>query len=128
MAYILVSGLRRLELKAMELAEAHPHEVVEDPGDGAESLGFDGIQLSLAEPLPTGLDEPALLKRHAPSRHSQQATSRMTPARISAAPLSITARSCRRRARIDPPHKPKTTDNFHRTIRLDRIHPVRRRL
>src|ERR1019366_9589189 len=34
-----------------------------DPGFRPEGLGFDGIQLSLARPLPAGLVEPALLKR-----------------------------------------------------------------
>jgi len=43
-----------------------PHKAAQDrrpnPGDCAQSLGFHGFELSLAGPLPAGLDEPALLK------------------------------------------------------------------
>ena len=49
-----------------------PHEAAEDrradPGDGAQSLGFDGFQLSLAGPLSAGLGEPALLKPTLPAQ------------------------------------------------------------
>src|SRR5687768_10751906 len=42
-----------------------PYEAAEDrradPGYGAEGLGFDGFQLSVAGPLSAGVDEPALL-------------------------------------------------------------------
>jgi hypothetical protein len=66
MAYILLSGLRRLGLKGTELVD-DPHKTAEDrcadPCDGSQSLGFDGLQLSLARALPAGLLEPALLER-----------------------------------------------------------------
>jgi hypothetical protein len=70
MAYILVSGLRRLGLKANELAEAQviddPYEAAEDrrpdPGDGAQGLGLDGFQLSVAAAISAGVGEPAPLK------------------------------------------------------------------
>jgi hypothetical protein len=71
MAYILVSGLRRLGLKATGNGGGagldDPHKTAQDRGadscDGAEGLGFNGLQLSLAEPLSAGLGEPALLKQ-----------------------------------------------------------------
>ena len=70
MAYILVSGLRRLGLKGNGTGAGagfhYPDEAAQDrradPGDGAQGLGFDGFQLSVAELLSTGLDESALLK------------------------------------------------------------------
>ena len=54
MAYILVSGLRRLGLKANRIGASagfhHPDKAAQDrradPGDGAQGLGFDGFQLS----------------------------------------------------------------------------------
>ena len=69
MAYILVSGLRRVGLKGTELVIGaglhYPDQVAEDrrtdPGFGSQGPGFDGIQLSLAKPLPAGLVEPARL-------------------------------------------------------------------
>ncbi len=71
MAYVLVSGLRRIGLKATELAQAqvfhHPHEVAEDwranPGYGSQGLDLDGFQLSLSGLVPAGLDQPALLRK-----------------------------------------------------------------
>ncbi len=84
MAYVLVSGLRRLGLKATELAEAQVSTIRTkllknrraDPGDRAQSLGFDGVQLSLAGSLSAGLDEPALLK---PNSSTSSHTSRSSP-------------------------------------------------
>ncbi len=70
MAYILVSGLRRLGLQGDSTGRSagsnDPNEAAEDwcadPGDGAKGLGIDGLQLSVAGSLPAGVVEPALLK------------------------------------------------------------------
>ena len=67
MAYILVSGLRRLGLQGHRAGRGagidDPHEAAQDrsadSGDGAEGLGFDGFQLSLAKSVSAGLDQPA---------------------------------------------------------------------
>ena len=74
-AYVLISGLRRVGLKGTELALAQVStfrtkllKIGAKSGYPLGSSGFDGIQLSLAEPLPRGLDEPALLKRQRPPR------------------------------------------------------------
>ena len=44
----------------------HPYEAIEDrcadPGECAQDLDFNGLQLSLAGPVSAGLGEPALLK------------------------------------------------------------------
>jgi hypothetical protein len=82
-AYVLLSGLRRLGLKATELAQAqvfdHPGEAAKDrrtgSGDRAQSVDLDGVQLSSAESLSASLDEPALLKLTSRSEAALELTS-----------------------------------------------------
>ena len=72
MAYVLVSGLRRLGLKATEFAQAQvshdPYEATEDrrtgTRDGAQGLDLDGIQLPVAKRVSEGLVELTLLAQH----------------------------------------------------------------
>jgi hypothetical protein len=70
MAYILISGLRRLGLKATQLAEAQVSTIrTKLLKIGAQIRVtvrkvwvFDGVELPLARPLPSGVDELALLE------------------------------------------------------------------
>src|ERR1035438_3861414 len=87
-------------------------------------MGFDGYQLSLAGPLSTGLDEPALLKRQRANLIFQSGASRSTPARISAALRPITASSCHWRCRIDPLYRPQTTPIFSKAPRPSSTRPA----
>ena len=69
-------------------------------------MGFDGVELSLAGPLPASLDEPALLKRQRAMVIFPSEASRSAPARISATLRLITTYSCHWRCRIDPLYRP----------------------
>jgi hypothetical protein len=73
MAYVLMSGLRRLGLKATELAQARGSTIrtkllkigAQIRVTVCKVLGFDGVQLSMARTLPAGMGEPALLESSA---------------------------------------------------------------
>src|SRR6202050_5465340 len=105
----------------------HPHQVAQDwrtdPGFRSEGLGFNGIQLSLARPLPAGLDKPALLKRHWRGRYLKIGFSRGGPARTSA-PLLHRNRPTSLRSRLPTPtHSPnrlKSTTFFSSDQKTDR--------
>ncbi len=72
MAYVLVSGLRRLGLRATELAQAQVSTIrtkllkigAQVRISVRQGLDIDGLQLSVAERLPAGLVESALLTHH----------------------------------------------------------------
>src|ERR1039457_312647 len=87
-------------------------------------MGFDGFQLSLAGPLSTGLDEPALLKHQGADLIFQSGASRSTPARISAALRPMTTSSCHWRCRIDALYRPQTTPIFSKVPRPGSTRPA----
>ena len=87
-----------------------PDQAAEDRRAGArertQSLGFDGLELSLAGCVSAGLDEPALLKR---ARRKQMVTaesSRKHPARTGVSLLAPRARQQSRRRCAELPHRP----------------------
>ena len=123
-AYILVSGLRRVGLKGDGTGAGagldNPDKAAEDrradPGFGAQGLGFDGIQLSLARRLPAGLVEPALLRRQQRHPVSSDCGQPGCPARIGASLLARNHTANRRRPLPTLAHSPNRPP-FFRQIR-----------
>jgi len=114
MAYVLVSGLRRLGLKATELARAqsgdHPREALQDRRAGeserAASVAVDGIELPAPAIVPAGLGEPALLKCARQSGDHEADSRWGHPPRGSVPARRFPARIPRRRPSKIPHYRP----------------------
>jgi hypothetical protein len=111
MAYVLVSGLRRLGLKATELATAQAATIREKLFKiGARvtvsvSVAVDGIELPAPAIVPAGLGEPALLKRARQGGDSGADSRRGHPPRRSVPARRFSAQLSRRRTAKIPHYR-----------------------
>ena len=114
MAYVLVSGLRRLGLKATELATAQAATIREKlfkigarvKSERAAGVAVDGIELPAPATLPAGLGEPALLKRARQSGDHGADSRRGHPPRRSVPARRFSAQTSRRRTPKIPHYRP----------------------
>ena len=122
MAYILVSGLRRVGLRGTELAAAQVStirtrlfKIGAQIRVGSQSLGIDGFQLPLARPLSESLVEPEGLKGQRRPSESSGSPQLNHSARISAGPVPFYGPStalCAIRHHPAPPQRRQIDHDF----------------